>query len=52
MNKANVLGNKIAFYLIAFFTGIIALPAMGGMALAFMLGGVICPIGWLKKKIP
>ena len=51
MNIANIsiLGNRIAFYLIVFFAGIVVLLATGGVALAFMLGGVICPIGGLVK---
>lgn len=51
MNKANVLGNKIAFYLIAFFTGIIVLPATGGVGLALIFGGVVCPVAALIKLI-
>ena len=53
MDKTNfsAIGNRITFCLIAFFTGIVVLPATGGVALALMFGGVICPIGGLVKLI-
>lgn len=51
MNQAQTLLRRIAFYLLAFFTGIIVLPATGGVALALMFGGAICPIGGLVKLI-
>lgn len=46
MNQKNTssLANGIAFYLIAFFTGIVVLPATGAVGLALMFGGVVCPI--------
>ena len=53
MNHKNItsLANRIAFYLIAFFTGIVVLPATGGVGLALMFGGVVCPIAALIKLI-
>lgn len=43
--------DRILFYIIAFFTGIVVLPATGGVAFALILGSVICPIGGLVKLI-
>ena len=53
MNHKSItsLANRIAFYLIAFFTGIVVLPATGGAGLALMFGGVACPIAALIKLI-
>lgn len=53
MNQKNItsLANRIVFDLIAFFTGIIVLPATGGVGLALMFGGVVCPIAALIKLI-
>lgn len=51
MSKAKALGNKMAFYFISFFTGIIVLPATGAVGLALMFGGVVCPIAALIKLI-
>ena len=53
MNHKNItsLANRIAFYLIAFFTGIVVLPATGAVGLALMFGGVVCPIAALIKLI-
>ena len=53
MNCKNItfLANRIAFYLIAFFTGIVVLPATGAVGLALMFGGVVCPIAALIKLI-
>ena len=53
MNHKNItsLANRIAFYLIAFFTGIVVLPATGAVGLALMFGGVVCPISALIKLI-
>lgn len=45
------LANRMAFYLIAFFTGIVVLPATGAVGLALMFGGVVCPIAALIKLI-
>ena len=42
---------RIAFYLLTFFTGIVMLPATGGVAIALMFGGVVCPIGGLAKLL-
>lgn len=53
MNHKNVtsLANRIAFYLIAFFTGIIVLPATGAVGLALMFGGAVCLIAALIKLL-
>ena len=53
MNHKDIssLSNGSVFYLIAFFTGIIVLPATGGVGLALMFGGVACPIAALIKLI-
>ena len=53
MNHKNItsLANRIAFYLIAFFTGIVVLPATGAVGLALMFGGVVCPIAAFIKLI-
>ena len=53
MNHKNItsLANRITFYLIAFFTGIVVLPATGAVGLALMFGGVVCPIAALIKLI-
>ena len=53
MNHKNItsLANRIAYYLIAFFTGIVVLPATGAVGLALMFGGVVCPIEALIKLI-
>lgn len=51
MRKAQPLMRRIVFYLLAFFTGIVVLPATGGVALALMFGGVACPIGGLVKLL-
>ncbi|MDO4487244.1 MAG: hypothetical protein Q4C46_11755 [Bacillota bacterium] len=51
MSKLNAVGSRIIFYIITFFTGIVVLPATTGVAFAFTLGGVICPIGGLIKLL-
>lgn len=53
MKHKNVtsLANRIAFYLIAFFTGIVVLPATGAVGLALLFGGAVCPIAALIKLI-
>ena len=53
MNHENITSpaNRITFYLIAFFTGIVVLPATGGVGLALMFGGVACPVAALIKLI-
>lgn len=53
MKHKNIISlfNRIIFYLIAFFTGIIVLPAAGGVGLALMFGGVACPVAALIKLI-
>lgn len=53
MNHKNItsLANRITYYLIAFFTGIVVLPATGAVGLALMFGGVVCPIAALIKLL-
>ena len=53
MNHNNItsLTNRIAFYLIAFFTGIVVLPATGGVGMALIFGDAACPIAALIKLI-
>ena len=43
--------SRIAFYPIAFFTGIVVLPATGAVGLALMFGGAVCPVAALIKLI-
>lgn len=50
-NNTASLANRIAFYLTAFFTGIVVLPAAGGVGLALMFGGIVCPVAALIKLI-
>ena len=45
------LANRITFYIIAFFTGLVVLPTTGAVGLAFMFSGVVCPIAALIKLI-
>ena len=44
MNNKRItsLSNRITFYLIAFFSGVIVLPAMGGVGLVLMIGAAAC----------
>lgn len=53
MNHKNItsLANRITYYLIAFFTGIVVLPATGAVGLALMFGGAACPIAALIKLL-
>lgn len=53
MKKSNTppIINGILFYVIAFFTGIVVLPATGGVGFALLLCSVICPIGGVVKLI-
>lgn len=43
--------DSASFYLIAFFTGIVVLPATGGVGLALIFGSAACPIAALIKLI-
>lgn len=54
MKKTNTppIINRILFYIIAFFTGIVVLPATGGVGFALLLCGIICPeesVRWWKR---
>lgn len=50
-NNSDSLARRIAFYFTAFFTGIVVLPVAGGVGLALMFGGIVCPTAALIKLI-